>query len=63
MGSKETVVAKIDADTKLKIEEMNEMMKVNRQALINELLALVYDIKPQMHKNYALQLEAAKENY
>lgn len=63
MGSKESVVAKIDADTRLKIEEMNEMMKVNRQALITELLAMVYDIKPQMHRNYALQLEAAKGNY
>lgn len=60
MGSKEGVAAKIDADTQVKISEMNEMLSFNRPALINELLDLVYDLKPELHRNYALQL---KENY
>jgi len=57
MGSKESVAAKIDADTRLKIEEMNRSISFNRSLLIQELLNLVYDIKPQLHKNYELQLK------
>lgn len=58
MGSKDSVAAKIDADTRVKIEEMNSSISINRPALIQELLDLVYDIKPQLHRNYALQLKA-----
>lgn len=57
MGSKEGVAAKIDADTRVKIAEMNRMLTDNRQAVIDELLSLVYDLKPELHKNYALQLQ------
>lgn len=57
MGSKESVAAKIDADTVIKIEEMNRSISANRPKLIQELLDLVYDIKPQMHRNYELQLK------
>lgn len=57
MGSKESVAAKIDADTTIKIEEMNRSISVNRPKLIQEMLDLVYDIKPQLHKNYELQLK------
>lgn len=56
MGSKESVAAKIDDDTTVKIQEMNRSISVNRPTLIQELLDLVYDIKPAMHKNYELQL-------
>lgn len=59
MGSKESVAAKIDADTKVRIEEMNRSISTHRPKLIEELLDLVYDIKPQMHKNYELQLQHA----
>lgn len=56
MGSKESVAAKIDADTRVKIEEMNKSITTNRPVLIQELLDLVYDIKPQIHQNLQLQL-------
>lgn len=56
MGSKESVAAKIDADTHVKIDDMNRAISTHRQVLIQELLDLVYDIKPQLHKNYELQL-------
>lgn len=56
MGSKEGVASRIDADTKVKISQMNEMLQTNRGALIEELLTLVYDLKPELHRNYALQL-------
>lgn len=55
MGSREGVAAKIDADTRLKIEEMNQTISGNRGKLINEILTLVYDINPEVHKNYAFK--------
>lgn len=56
MGSKQSVAAKIDADTGVKIDDMNRSISTNRPVLIQELLDLVYDIKPELHKNLALQL-------
>lgn len=56
MGSKESVAAKIDADTRVKIDEMNRSISTNRLGLIQDLLDLVYDIKPELHKNMQLQL-------
>lgn len=52
MGSREGVAAKIDADTVIKIEEMSRSISTNKTSLIDEILTLVYDIKPQLHKNY-----------
>lgn len=52
MGSREGVAAKIDADTVLKIEDMNRSISSNKPALMNEILKLVCDIKPQLHQNY-----------
>lgn len=52
MGSREDVAARIDADTKVKIEEMNNAVVVNKQAVIEKILELVYDIKPELHKNF-----------
>lgn len=55
MGSREAVAAKIDADTVIKIEEMNNAISVHRSALISEIHQLVYDIKPQIHRNLQIQ--------
>lgn len=52
MGSRDDVAAKIDADTVLKIDEMNQSIHGNRNILIGEILNLVYDIKPELHRNY-----------
>uniref|UniRef100_A0A182QTF9 V-type proton ATPase subunit G n=2 Tax=Neomyzomyia TaxID=44536 RepID=A0A182QTF9_9DIPT len=52
MGSREGVAAKIDADTANKIVEMNRSISVNKAALLSEILTLVYDIKPTVHKNF-----------
>lgn len=60
MGSKEGVAAKIDADTRIKIDEMNRQQAQNRAKVIDELLSLVYDLKPELHRNYALQLREQK---
>lgn len=61
MGSREDVAARIDADTKVKIEEMNKAVSVNKQAVIDQILELVYDIKPELHKNFKAVAVASKE--
>lgn len=55
MGSREGVAAKIEADTQLKIQEMNRSIQGNREILIKEILQLVYDIKPELHKNFQVK--------
>lgn len=52
MGFREDAAAKIDADTKIKIEEINKAVTVNKQAVVEKLLEMVYDIKPELHKNF-----------
>lgn len=54
MGTREGVAAKIEAETKIKIEEMNKMVKTQQEAVIKDVLNLVYDIKPELHTNYRL---------
>lgn len=54
MGSREGVAAKIDADTVVKIQEMNLSISVNKAALIDEILTLVFDVKPTLHKNFQI---------
>jgi V-type H+-transporting ATPase subunit G len=55
MGSREGVAAKIETDTQQRIEEMNRAVSGNKNVIIQELLELVYDIKPEVHKNYLLK--------
>ncbi|XP_066600486.1 V-type proton ATPase subunit G [Prorops nasuta] len=52
MGSKEDVAARIEADTRVKIDEMNSTLSINKDSVMLKILDLVYDIKPELHKNY-----------
>ncbi|KAG5887602.1 hypothetical protein JTB14_002611 [Gonioctena quinquepunctata] len=52
MGSREDVAAKIEVDTKHRIEEMNKAVVSQKEPVIQDILNLVYDIKPEIHKNY-----------
>ncbi|MBN4724486.1 V-type ATPase subunit G, partial [Escherichia coli] len=52
MGTREGVAAKIEAETKVKISEMNSMVERQKSAVIKDILSLVYDIKPELHVNY-----------
>ncbi|XP_054287018.1 V-type proton ATPase subunit G [Macrosteles quadrilineatus] len=52
MGSREDVAARIEADTKVKINEMNKAVTLHQEAVIQQILELVYDIKPELHKNF-----------
>lgn len=56
MGTREGVAAKIDAETKVKIEEMNTMVMNQQEAVILDVLSLVYDIKPELHMNYRIKV-------
>lgn len=48
---------RIDADTTLKIEEMNKAISVNKNAVVDKILELVYDIKPELPKNFKLMVK------
>lgn len=52
MGSREDVAAKIDQDTKRRIEDMNRAVQSQKDPVMKEILNLVYDIRPEMHKNF-----------
>lgn len=52
MGSKEDVAARIEADAKIKIEEMGKAVARSKAGVIQDVLSLVYDIKPELHKNF-----------
>ncbi|XP_034935982.1 V-type proton ATPase subunit G [Chelonus insularis] len=55
MGSKEGVAARIEADTKIKIEEMNKQVSAHKDIVIQKILELVYNIKPSLHANYRVE--------
>lgn len=57
MGSREGVAAKIDADTVIKIEEMNKAISMNKHLIIDDIIGLVYKIKPEVHKNFLLRMK------
>ena len=52
MGSRGDVAKRIDADTKSKIDTMNASVNANKQKVIEGLIQLSCDIKPQVHKNF-----------
>lgn len=86
MGSKEDVAARIEADTKVKTEEMNQTVSMHKESVsryktyieevtiffmfyatflvfvpfiiqvVHTILGLVYNIKPELHKNYRLEI-------
>lgn len=52
MGSREGVAAKIDADTRTKLSEMDRSISTRKEPVIEEVLQFVYNISPELHKNY-----------
>lgn len=57
MGSREGVAAKIDVDTTQKIEQMSIDIQSNKNPIIQDILGLCYDIKPEVHKNLLLKMQ------
>eukprot|EP00088_Acartia_fossae_P011381 TRINITY_DN1574_c0_g1_i6.p1 TRINITY_DN1574_c0_g1~~TRINITY_DN1574_c0_g1_i6.p1 ORF type:complete len:119 (-),score=55.26 TRINITY_DN1574_c0_g1_i6:1113-1469(-) len=54
-GSKDDIAAKIEADTKVKIEAMNRSVVAHKEQTIQCLINMVCDIQPQVHQNYRKQ--------
>ncbi|XP_023011986.2 V-type proton ATPase subunit G [Leptinotarsa decemlineata] len=52
MGSREDVAAKIDRDTEVIMKEMDLNVQKNKDPLIMDLIDLVIDIEPKVHRNY-----------
>ncbi|XP_023177955.1 V-type proton ATPase subunit G [Drosophila hydei] len=52
MGSREGVAAKIDADTRVKLSDMEGAIRTRKEPVIQEVLQFVYNISPEVHKNY-----------
>lgn len=55
VGSREGVASKIDSDTRSRIDEMSRQVTNSKERVIEELLGLVYDIVPELHKNYQVE--------
>lgn len=52
VGSREGVANKIEADTRLKIDDMNRTVQNHKERVIQEILTHIYNIEPEMHKNF-----------
>ncbi|KAK0408737.1 hypothetical protein QR680_004127 [Steinernema hermaphroditum] len=55
LGSKGDIEAKIREDTNAQLEAMTNSVSENKQAVIERLLQLVCDIRPELHHNLQLQ--------
>lgn len=51
MGSKDDFQAKIEEQTNVRLDQISESVKKNKEEVIQRLLTLVYDIKPELHQN------------
>ncbi|XP_068695748.1 V-type proton ATPase subunit G-like [Montipora foliosa] len=51
MGSKDDFKAKVDEQTMVQLNEIGESVEKNKEKVIDRLLNLVYDIKPELHQN------------
>lgn len=51
MGSKDDFQAKIEEQTNVRLDQVSESVKKNKEEVIQRLLTLVYDIKPELHQN------------
>jgi len=51
MGSRDDIAARIEAETKVKIDTMQKSVHGNKGKVIERILTLAYDIKPELHIN------------
>ncbi|GJQ86739.1 hypothetical protein Trydic_g5541 [Trypoxylus dichotomus] len=52
MGSKEDVAAKIDKNAQILIQDLHTEVENNKERVLMELLDLVCNIQPEVHRNY-----------
>ncbi|KAJ7370145.1 hypothetical protein OS493_034074 [Desmophyllum pertusum] len=51
MGSKDDFQAKIEEQTSVRLDQISDSVTKNQDKVIERLLSLVYDIKPELHQN------------
>lgn len=51
-GSKDDFAAKMKVDTDNKLRAIDVEVQANKEKVMDRLLELIYDIKPEVHKNY-----------
>ncbi|XP_064479858.1 V-type proton ATPase subunit G-like [Ornithodoros turicata] len=54
MDSKEDVTARIDAEAKLKLAEVDKLVAQRKKATVEKLLNIVYDVDPKVHRNFVI---------
>lgn len=52
LGSRGDMETKIDAQTKIKLKELDTNMSQNKEVALKRLLDIVLDIKPELHENW-----------
>ena len=53
-GSKDDFALKMQEDTQMKLRQIATDIDRNKEAVIKQLMALTYDIKPELHRNVRL---------
>lgn len=51
-GSKDDFAAKMKVETEKRQQTINTQVAANKEKVIDRLLELIYDIKPEVHQNY-----------
>lgn len=51
-GSKDDFAAKMKVETEKRLQTINAQVAANKEKVIDRLLELIYDIKPEVHQNY-----------
>ena len=54
MGSKDDFQAKIEEQTITRLDQVSNDVAAHKEAVIDRILQLVYDIKPEVHENLRL---------
>ncbi|CAG9863758.1 unnamed protein product, partial [Phyllotreta striolata] len=52
MGSKEDAIAKIDKQTESLLQDLDQSVQQNQEGVILDLISLVIDVEPEVHRNY-----------
>ena len=54
-GSKDDLKHKMDQDTLAKRRQIEQDVKANKEKVIQRLLEMVYDIRPELHRNMRME--------
>jgi len=55
LGSKEDIAARIDQETRTHLEQMQRNVATNKDKVIGQVLQIVCDVQPEVHRNLLLR--------